>query len=73
MEYYRIPKWGLAHLYGITVATLMRDIKEIQAELIDMGYKTNNKCFTPRQMERIVKYLGQPNKKQAPTLRPGLA
>jgi len=73
MEYYRIPKWGLAHLYGVTVATLMRDIKGIEADLVEMGYQTNNKHFTPRQMERIVEHLGEPNKKQAPTLRPGLA
>jgi hypothetical protein len=51
----------------------MRDIKGIEADLVEMGYQTNNKHFTPRQMERIVEHLGEPNKKQAPTLRPGLA
>lgn len=62
-------KSELAHLYNpqLTLKNATQVLRrwilhnsELYAELIHLGYQDRNRIFTPRQVQVITDYLGQP-------------
>jgi hypothetical protein len=72
MNYHYIKKWQLAYMYGVHRNTLMRSLAGIMVELEQTGLKPYSKCFTPKQMQLIIEYLGVPQTKKSPTMQEGL-
>lgn len=49
------PRTAVSHLMG-----WIKDYSTLWNRLTEMGYKSTNKTFTPRQVQAIVKELGPP-------------
>lgn len=62
-----INKTSLANQYGWSLKFLMNKInttKELYQELkIDAGYRSHMRILTPKQVEIIYKYFGEPETK----------
>ena len=71
LQHHTIAKAALAHRYfphlhnkHVAVNHLMRWIrrcKPLYEELLQLGYTHHQRSFTPRQAERIIFFLGDPD------------